>query len=339
MSDAMTIHVEDLTKLFPVKRASLFDRKENYVHAIDGISFDLRPGEVLGLVGESGCGKSTLSLTLMGLEKPSSGAILFDGKPLPTNGTELKAWRRSIQMVFQDPYESLNPLMTIREIVAEPVEVHHLTNDRVEINTRVTRALEDAGLKPATDYMDRYPHELSGGQRQRVVLAGALVLEPKVLLADEPVSMLDVSIRAEILNLLADLRTTRNISILYITHDMSTIAYFADRIAVMYLGRIVEIGTTEEILKNPQHPYTKALLSVVPVPNPRLRRERIILQGETPNPIDLPPGCRFHPRCPVAVERCSTIDPALYPIHGNGHSAACIRVDGAPESVKVGVAG
>jgi oligopeptide/dipeptide ABC transporter ATP-binding protein len=263
----------------------------------------------------------------MGLEKPSSGHIHFDGRPLPANGADLKAWRRSIQMVFQDPYESLNPLMTIREIVAEPVEVHHMAGSRQEVEERVCRALEDAGLKPAGDYLNRYPHELSGGQRQRVVLAGALVLEPEVLLADEPVSMLDVSIRAEILNLLADLRASRSISILYITHDMSTIAYFADRIAVMYLGRIVEIGAAQEILQNPQHPYTKALLSVVPVPNPRLRRERIILQGETPNPIDLPSGCRFHPRCPVATDRCRSVDPALYPIHGNGHRSACLLVE------------
>jgi oligopeptide transport system ATP-binding protein len=328
------IHVEDLTKHFPVKKHGLFGGNGHYVHAVDGVSFDLKHGEILGLVGESGCGKSTLSLTLMGLETPSSGAIQFDGRALPGSSSGLKAWRRNIQMVFQDPYESLNPLMTIREIVAEPIEVHSLGKGKEDVEDRVRRALEDAGLKPAADYLDRYPHELSGGQRQRVGFASALVLEPEVLLADEPVSMLDVSIRAEILNLLSDLRTRRSISILYITHDMSTIAYFADRIAVMYLGRIVEIGTTQEILQNPQHPYTKALLSVVPVPNPRLRRERIILQGETPNPIDLPSGCRFHPRCPVAEDRCRSIDPGLSSIANNGHRAACVLVGTAVMSDK-----
>jgi oligopeptide/dipeptide ABC transporter ATP-binding protein len=326
MNESPIIQVENLYKVFSVKRAGLFGRNTANIHAIDGVSFDLQKGEILGLVGESGCGKSTLSLTLMGLEKPSSGSIRFEGIGLPSNTSGLKTWRRSIQMIFQDPYESLNPLMTIGEIIAEPLEVHKLVGDPREKENRIRRALEDAGLKPADNYLSRYPHELSGGQRQRVVIAGALVLEPEVLLADEPVSMLDVSIRAEILNLLSDLRTQRSISILYITHDMSTIAYFADRIAVMYLGRIVEIGTTQNILSNPQHPYTKALLSVVPVPNPRLRRERIILQGETPNPVNLPSGCRFHPRCPVAIDRCRQIDPQLETIAGE-HQAACILLN------------
>jgi oligopeptide/dipeptide ABC transporter ATP-binding protein len=214
-------------------------------------------------------------------------------------------------------------MMTIGEIVAEPLVVHRLALNVHARTQRVQQALEDAGLKPAEAFLDRYPHELSGGQRQRVVIASALVLEPIVLLADEPVSMLDVSIRAEILNVLVELRRKRGISILFITHDLSTAAYFADRIAVMYLGRVVEIGPTEQVLKRPGHPYTKALLSVVPVPNPRLRRERIILHGETPNPIDLPSGCRFHPRCPVAEARCREVDPAFVTI-GPGHEAACL---------------
>jgi len=225
-------------------------------------------------------------------------------------------------MVFQDPYESLNPTQTIGQIVGEPLDVHGLVHTKQEREAKVVKALEDAGLKPAQDYIHRFPHQLSGGQRQRVVIAGALVLEPHLLIADEPVSMLDVSIRAEILNLLADLRQTRQISIILITHDLGTVGYFADRIAVMYLGRIVEIGKTADVLANPQHPYTKALLSVVPVPNPRLRRERVILQGETPNPIHLPSGCRFHPRCPVAIERCKSEDP-VYAEVGDGHHAAC----------------
>jgi oligopeptide/dipeptide ABC transporter ATP-binding protein len=274
-------------------------------------------------VGESGCGKSTLALTLMNLESPTAGQIFFEGVDVThIGGKGLQEMRRHIQMVFQDPYESLNPTMTIGDIVGEPLVVHRLTADKREREARVTRALEDAGLKPASTYIHRYPHELSGGQRQRVVIAGALVLEPKVLLADEPVSMLDVSIRAEILNLLASLRETRGISVLFITHDLGTVAYFADRIAVMYLGRIVEKGQTLAVLERPLHPYTKALLSVMPVPNPRLRRERIILQGETPNPINLPSGCRFHPRCPIVQPQCREVDPEWREIEPL-HWAAC----------------
>jgi oligopeptide/dipeptide ABC transporter ATP-binding protein len=294
------------------------------VHAVDEVTFELGRGEVLALVGESGCGKSTLALTLMGLERPTGGQIVYEGQDVThLSGTGLKELRRHIQMIFQDPYESLNPMMTIGEIVAEPLAVHRLALNADTRAQRVQQALEDAGLRPAQAFLGRYPHELSGGQRQRVVIASALVLEPIVLLADEPVSMLDVSIRAEILNVLVELRQKRGISILFITHDLSTAAYFADRIAVMYLGRVVEIGPTEQVLKSPRHPYTKALLSVVPVPNPRLRRERIILQGETPNPIDLPSGCRFHPRCPLAEARCREVDPAFVTI-GPGHEAACL---------------
>ena len=315
------IQVKNLRKLFPVQKTVLWQKEEKFVHAVDDVSFDLHQGEVMALVGESGCGKSTLALTLMRLEEPTSGQFLFNGQDVThLQGQPLKAMRRQIQMVFQDPYESLNPTMTIGDIVGEPLVVHGLGRDKAERLARVHQALEDAGLKPAANYVNRYPHELSGGQRQRVVIAGALVLEPTVLLADEPVSMLDVSIRAEILNLLADLRQTRGISILFITHDLGTVAYFADRIAVMYLGRIVEMGTTPQVLQEPQHPYTKALLSVMPVPNPRLRRERIILQGETPNPINLPSGCRFHPRCPIVQPHCSQVDPTWREMQPNHHT-------------------
>lgn len=317
------LEVQSLKKHFLAGRPGLFARRVEHVHAVDGIDLQLRKGEVVALVGESGCGKSTLALTLMGLEEPTEGKIIFESKEI-THASEhdRKLLRQRIQMVFQDPYESLNPTQTIGDIVGEPLDVHGLTHSRQEREARLVRALEDAGLKPAESYIHRFPHQLSGGQRQRVVIAGALVLEPHLLIADEPVSMLDVSIRAEILNLLADLRQTRQISIILITHDLGTVGYFADRIAVMYLGRIVEIGKTADVLAKPKHPYTKALLSVVPVPNPRLRRERVILQGETPNPIHLPSGCRFHPRCPVVMERCRTEDPA-YARSTEGHEAAC----------------
>jgi oligopeptide/dipeptide ABC transporter ATP-binding protein len=324
MSEPPILEVADLRKLFPVGRARLWRGRDRYVYAVDDVSFQLGRGEVLALVGESGCGKSTLALTLMGLEKPTAGKLVFEGRDVThVEGRELKQMRRHIQMVFQDPYESLSPLMTIGQIVAEPLVVHGLAREKGEQAERVRQAMEDAGLKPAEAYLNRLPHELSGGQRQRVVIAGALVLEPTVLLADEPVSMLDVSIRAEILNLLADLRARRGISILFITHDLATAAYFTDRVAVMYLGRIVEIGPTRDVLAAPAHPYTQALLSVIPVPNPRQRRERIILQGDPPNPIDLPPGCRFHPRCPRAESICREQDPMLQEL-SDGHQAACL---------------
>lgn len=320
------LEVQGLKKFFLAGRPSIFNRKQEYIHAVDGVDLQLRRGEVVAMVGESGCGKSTLALTLMGLEESTAGKIIFESIDVThANEHVRKKLRQNIQMVFQDPYESLNPTQTIEEIVAEPLDVHGLTHSKVEREARVVKALEDAGLKPASTYMPRYPHQLSGGQRQRVVIAGALVLEPHMLIADEPVSMLDVSIRAEILNLLADLRKTRQISIILITHDLGTCGYFADRIAVMYLGRIVEIGPAQEVLTNPQHPYTKALLSVVPVPNPRLRRQRLILQGETPNPIHVPSGCRFHPRCPIAVELCKLEDPPYVQV-GEAHRAACLLV-------------
>jgi oligopeptide/dipeptide ABC transporter ATP-binding protein len=324
MNESSILKVRNLRKLFPVKGAGFWRAADQYVHAVDDVSFELGRGEVLALVGESGCGKSTLALTLMGLEASTAGAIIFDSQDVThLKGPAMKEMRLHIQMVFQDPYESLNPLMTIGELVTEPLVVHRLAQDKREQADRVRQALESAGLKPAEAFVNRFPHELSGGQRQRVVIAGALVLEPTILLADEPVSMLDVSIRAEILNLLAELRARRGISILFITHDLGTAAYFADRVAVMYLGRIVEIGPMRDVLVSPAHPYTKALLSVIPVPNPRQRRERIILQGDPPNPIDLPPGCRFHPRCPLAEAICRERDPVLKEV-SPGHQAACL---------------
>lgn len=328
--DEMVLQVSNLRKLFPVSRGivgTLRFQPQRYVHAVDGVSFSMNRGEILGLVGESGSGKTTTALCVLGLIEPTEGEILFNGQSVPATvrGPDRRSLRRQMQMVFQDPYESLNPRQTVFATVAEPLEVHRLTKDREEKVERVEMALNAAGLKPPETFFKRYPDHLSGGQRQRVVIAGALVLNPQLLVADEPVSMLDVSIRAEILNLLRQLRDEHSITIMYITHDLATAAYFTDRVAVMYLGRIVESGPTKTVLSDPRHPYTQALLSVIPVPNPRRRRKRMVLVGETPNPIDLPSGCRFHPRCPVASDECSHIEPELQGT-GPDHQAACLRL-------------
>ncbi|MCA9837551.1 MAG: ABC transporter ATP-binding protein [Trueperaceae bacterium] len=318
------IRVQNLHKHFSLSSGL---GKNLVVKAVDGVSFELEKGEVLALVGESGCGKSTLALTLMHLEEASAGQVLFNDNDITTlKGKALKNLRRDIQMVFQDPYESLNPLMTVGAIVEEPLKVHGLGKSKSARQEMVKKALEDAGLNPAESYLNRRPHELSGGQRQRVVIAAALVLEPSLVIADEPVSMLDVSIRAEVLGVLERLKLEHSVAMLFITHDLGTAAHFADRIAVMYLGRIVELGETQDVLENPQHPYTKALLSVIPVPNPKLRRKHIILQGDPPNPINIPGGCRFHPRCPVAIPTCSKQEVALKHININ-HKAACLLLD------------
>jgi oligopeptide/dipeptide ABC transporter ATP-binding protein len=327
---APLLEVEDLRTDYPVRRGLtqvVTGKPKQWVHAVDGVSFSLAKGEMMALVGESGCGKTSTVQTILGMVKPAGGAIRLNGTDiagLPER--RMRPLRRTVQVIYQDPYESLDPRFRVRETVEEPMLVHDIGGSRSERQPLIVRALEQAGLTPAGIYLDRYPHELSGGQRQRVAIAASLVLGPQLLLADEPVSMLDVSVRAGVLALLDGLRRDADMGILMITHDLSTAAHFADRIAVMYLGRIVEHGSASEVVRNPQHPYTKALLSVVPKRDPRDRSVPQILTGETPDPANMPPGCRFHPRCPVAVERCRTEDPKLGVPAGAaaaGHLAAC----------------
>jgi peptide/nickel transport system ATP-binding protein len=323
---APLLEVEDLVTRYPVPRGileAIARRPHEVVHAVEGVSFALAEGELLALVGESGCGKTTTAQTVMRLIEPHGGTIRFRGRDITKlSGGELRPLRRRMQIVYQDPYESLDPRFRVRQTVEEPLLVHDV-GTKEERRDRVAHALERAGLTPVELFLERFPHELSGGQRQRVAIASALVLGPELLVADEPVSMLDVSVRAGILALLEELRSS-GLGILMITHDLSTAARFADRIAVMYLGRIVEEGPAREVVSNPRHPYTQALISVVPKRDPRERMRPEILVGETPNPVHVPPGCRFHPRCPAVFERCPKEDPvALLDAGENGHRAAC----------------
>jgi oligopeptide/dipeptide ABC transporter ATP-binding protein len=328
--DVPLLEVENLKTYYPL-RLSLTQRVAGggriWVHAVDGVSFSLARGEMLALVGESGCGKTSTAQTILRMVEPTSGTIRLNGTDITAlSQQQMRPLRRKLQMIYQDPYESLDPRFRVQAAVEEPMLVHGIGESRAARRDLVIAALERAGLSPAEQYLGRFPHELSGGQRQRVTIAAALVLGPDLLLADEPVSMLDVSVRAGVLSLLDGLRRGGDLGILMITHDLSTAAHFADRIAVMYLGRIVEQGPAKTVVRNPRHPYTKALLSVVPNRDPRQRSAPQILQGETPNPVDVPKGCRFQPRCPVAVDACVREDPALRAIAGTapGHQAACI---------------
>jgi len=315
------IEVRDLRKWYPIRRgflASLAERERRHLKAVDGVSFTLLPGEVLGVAGESGCGKSTTGMTTLQLHEPSSGEIRFRGKSvIGLSGTEMKAFRRQAQIVFQNPYESLNPRFTVERSVQEPIGIHFDGDQR----DRLIQAMERAGLTPVENYLDRYPHQLSGGQLQRISIARAIAVEPSFLVADEPVSMLDVSIRAGILNLLHFFAETLQMAILYISHDLSTMRHICSQVAIMYLGRIVEIGPANEVLRDPQHPYAQALMAAVPVMGGR-KRDRVQLVGAVPNPMQLPSGCRFHPRCPHATDICREQDPALREL-APGRLAAC----------------
>ena len=314
------LKVRDLVKNFPVK-GGLLGRVVDHVHAVAGVSFEMGQGETLGLVGESGCGKSTTGRCILHLIEPTSGEVWFEGHNVTALDREQRrALCRDMQIIFQDPYASLNPRMTVGSIVGEALVIHNLATTKAQYNERIVDLLETVGL--SAEHMRRYPHEFSGGQRQRIGIARALAVSPKLIVCDEPVSALDVSIQAQVINLLEDLQHKFNLSYLFIAHDLSVVEHISDRVAVMYLGRIVELAPAHELYTMPRHPYTEALLSAVPIPEPGLKRTRIRLTGDVPNPINPPSGCHFHPRCPKAFDRCKVESPALKEVAG-GHLAAC----------------
>jgi oligopeptide transport system ATP-binding protein len=319
------VSVTDLRVYFPVTAGLIFQRKVADVKAVDGINFSIRKGETLGLVGESGCGKSTTGRAILQLYRPTTGSVNFDGNELTKmKSGDLRRFRRRMQMIFQDPYASLNPRMSVGSIISEPLAIHNLAKGKAR-KDRVQELLRIVGLNPY--YANRYPHEFSGGQRQRIGIARALAVEPQFIVADEPVSALDVSIQAQIINLMEDLQNEFNLTYLFIAHDLSVVRHISDRVAVMYLGRIAELADRNELYENPLHPYTKALLSAVPVPDPAVetKRERIILTGDVPSPLRPPPGCNFHTRCPIAIEVCREQIPEFREIVTN-HWVACHRV-------------
>jgi len=318
---APLLKVENLVKHFPIK-GGLFGREVDRVHAVDGVSFELAPGETLGVVGESGCGKSTTGRCILRLIEPTSGQVTFEGKDVTKAGKEeLRALARDMQIIFQDPYASLNPRMTVGAIIGEALTIHKLTKTPQEYQDRIVHLLETVGL--SADHMRRFPHEFSGGQRQRIGIARALAVSPKLVVCDEAVSALDVSIQAQVINLLEDLRSQFQLTYIFIAHDLSVVEHISHRVAVMYLGRIVEIAPSKALYTDPKHPYTEALLSAVPIPDPKVRRQRIPLQGDVPSPIHPPSGCHFHTRCPIAQKPlCNTERPQLKQT-GEGHWVAC----------------
>jgi oligopeptide transport system ATP-binding protein len=322
------LQVSNLKMYFPVTSGLIFQRAVAQIKAVDDVTFSVQRGETLGLVGESGCGKTTTGRCILQLYKPTEGSIVFDGQELVGLRTrQMRQMRRQMQVIFQDPFSSLNPRMTAGNIVGEPLIVHGLVNNKAEYRDRVGELLQNVGLNP---YMaDRFPHEFSGGQRQRIGVARALSVDPKLIVCDEPVSALDVSIQAQVINLLEDLQERYQLTYLFIAHDLSVVRHISDRVAVMYLGHIVEIADRVEIYRNPLHPYTKALLSAVPIPDPVIdaQRERIILTGEVPSPLNPPTGCVFHPRCPVAIDDCSGVIPEMREVEP-GHWVACLRAPG-----------
>ena len=322
------LDVRDLKMHFPVTSGIILQRTVAQIKAVDGITFQVKRGETFGLVGESGCGKTTTGRCILQLYKPTAGQIFFDGEELSTlSNRQMRAKRREMQVIFQDPYSSLNPRMTAGNIIGEPLIVHGLVENKTEYRERVGELLQNVGLNP---YMaDRFPHEFSGGQRQRIGVARALSVSPKFIVADEPVSALDVSIQAQIINLLEELQEQFGLTFLFIAHDLSVVRHISDRVGVMYLGHLVELADRNEIYVNPLHPYTKALLSAVPIPDPVLdaQRERVLLTGEVPSPLNPPPGCVFHPRCPIAIDDCNQNTPELREVEPN-HWASCLRVPG-----------
>ena len=323
MSD-LVLETRNLVKHFPLTRGVVFKKQYGAVRAVDGVNLELRRGETLGIVGESGCGKSTLARMLVGLEKPTSGDLFVQGKNMSKVGAEeRRRGRRNIQLVMQDPYTSLNPRMTVGDIIGEPFEIHPEAAPKGSRQRRVQELLDVVGLNP--EHINRYPHQFSGGQRQRIGIARALALNPEIILCDEPVSALDVSIQAQVINLLEKLQNELSLSYIFIAHDLSVVRHIADRVAVMYLGKVVEIGTEDEIYESPTHPYTQALLSAVPVPDPKLRghRDQIVLTGDVPSPANPPSGCRFRTRCWKAQDICAEQEPLLQIGDKSGHPSAC----------------
>jgi oligopeptide transport system ATP-binding protein len=314
------LKVQNLVKHFPI-RGGLLQRVVDKVHAVDGVSFDLNAGETLGVVGESGCGKSTTGRCILRLIEPTSGEVWFNGQSVThANKGQLRAMARDMQIIFQDPFASLNPRMTVSAIVGEALTIHKLAPTPQAYNDRIVELLETVGL--SADHLRRYPHEFSGGQRQRIGIARALAVNPKLVVCDEAVSALDVSIQAQVINLLEDLQAKYGLTYIFIAHDLSVVEHISNRVAVMYLGRIVEIAPARDLYIAPKHPYTEALLSAVPIPDPTIKRKRIVLQGDVPNPIKPPSGCHFHPRCPKAQDRCKVEAPVLREL-APGHSSAC----------------